>query len=45
MSRVTYQTSGAGVGLLFLWGIAIFALAVIPCWVVFTKAGQAGWKS
>jgi len=43
-AQVTYQTSGASVGLLMLWFIAIFVLLVIPYWVIFTKAGQDGWK-
>jgi|SRR6266852_5328489 len=45
VAQVTYQTSGAGAGVLILWFVAIFAILVIPYWVVFTKAGQAGWKS
>ena len=42
---VTYQTSGAGVGTLLLWFVVVYAIAVIPYWVIFTKAGRPGWPA
>jgi hypothetical protein len=31
-AQVTYNTSGAGAGVVILWFIAIFVIAVIPYW-------------
>ncbi len=45
VAQVTYQTSGAGVGAILLWFVAFYAIAVIPYWVIFTKAGEEGWKA
>jgi hypothetical protein len=45
VAQVTYTTSGAGVGALLLWFAVIYAIAVIPYWVIFTKAGQPGWPA
>ena len=45
LAQVTYTTSGAGVGAILLWFVVIYAIAVIPYWVVFTKAGQPGWPA
>ena len=45
VAQVTYTTSGAGVGAILLWFVVIYAIAVIPYWVVFTKAGQPGWPA
>jgi hypothetical protein len=45
IAQVTYQTSGAGTGALVLWFLVIYAIAVIPYWVIFTKAGQPGWPA
>src|SRR2546426_10456642 len=40
----TYTTnSGAGLGLFFIYFLVIYAILVIPMWVIFTKAGQPGW--
>ena len=45
LAQVTYQTSsGVGAGGFFIF-IAIYAIAVIPYWVIFTKAGEEGWKA
>jgi hypothetical protein len=45
LAQVTYQTSGVGVAALLLWFAVIYAIAVIPYWVIFTKAGQPGWPA
>jgi Family of unknown function (DUF5684) len=46
LAQVTYQTSGSfSVGVLFLWFLVFYAIAVIPYWVIFTKAGQPGWPA
>ena len=45
MAQVTYTTSGAGVGTILLWFVVVYAIAVIPYWVIFTKAGQPGWPA
>lgn len=40
----TYTTTGgAGIGLFFLYFLVVYAILVIPLWVIFTKAGQPGW--
>ena len=41
----TYTTSGAGAGAIVLWFVVVYAIAVIPYWVIFTKAGQPGWPA
>ena len=45
LAQVTYSTSGAGVGVLLLWFAVLYALLVIPYWVIFTKAGGPGWPA
>jgi hypothetical protein len=30
---------------LFIWAGVIFVLAILPLWVIFTKAGEEGWKA
>ena len=45
IAQVTYQTSGAGVGAFLLLFAVIYAIAIIPYWVIFTKAGQPGWPA
>ena len=45
VAQVTYQTSGAGVGSILLYFVVFYAIAVIPYWVIFTKAGQPGWPA
>lgn len=36
---------GASIMMFFLIGLAVFVLTVIARWKIFTKAGEAGWKS
>lgn len=45
VAQTTYQTTGAGVGAILLWFVVIYAVLVIPYWVIFTKAGQPGWAA
>ena len=45
LAQVTYTTSGVGAGAIVLWVVVFYAIAVIPYWVVFTKAGQPGWPA
>jgi hypothetical protein len=48
MTALTYSTtsSGGGVPAIFwLIYIAVYVLLIIGFWVIFTKAGEAGWKS
>jgi hypothetical protein len=45
LAQVTYDTSGVGAAALVLWIVVIYAIAVIPYWVIFTKAGQPGWPA
>jgi hypothetical protein len=45
LAQVTYETSGAGVGALLLYVAVVYAIVVIPYWVIFTKAGQPGWPA
>lgn len=45
VAQVTYQTSGAGVGAILLYFVVFYAIAVIPYWVIFKKAGQPGWPA
>ncbi len=45
VAQVTYQTSSAGAGAFLLWFVVFYAIAVIPYWVIFTKAGQPGWPA
>jgi hypothetical protein len=45
VAQVTYTTSGGSVGALLLWFLVVYAIAVIPYWVIFTKAGQPGWPA
>ncbi|WP_426593684.1 DUF5684 domain-containing protein [Cellulomonas sp. McL0617] len=42
----TSTTSSGATGLIFgIYLVAYIALFVIPMWVIFTKAGEAGWQS
>ena len=45
VAQVTYTTSGGGAGAILLWFVVIYAIAVIPYWVIFTKAGRPGWPA
>ena len=46
MDLAQYTTSSSGsAGGLFLYFLVIYAIAVIPFWVIFTKAGQPGWPA
>jgi Family of unknown function (DUF5684) len=45
LAQVTWQTSDMSGGTIFLWVIVFYAIAVIPFWVIFTKAGQQGWQA
>src|SRR4249919_973303 len=45
LAQVTYTTSGVSAGVIVLWVVVFYAIAVIPYWVVFTKAGQPGWPA
>jgi uncharacterized membrane protein YhaH (DUF805 family) len=45
LAQVTYDTSGAATGAVFLWVVVVYALIVVPYWVIFTKAGQPGWPA
>ncbi len=44
-TTVTFEGSGAAWGMLFLWFLVFYAIAVIPYWVIFTKAGGPGWPA
>lgn len=44
-TTVTFEGSGLAWGMLFVWIGVFYAIAVIPYWVVFTKAGQPGWPA
>ena len=41
----TYNTTGAGSSAALIWGLVIFIVWAVAGWMVFVKAGQAGWKS
>jgi len=43
--QVTYEVSGGGVAALLLWFVVVYAISVIPYWVIFKKAGQPGWPA
>jgi len=46
LAQVTYTTtSSVAAGTIFLYFIIFYAIAVIPFWVIFTKAGQPGWPA
>ena len=45
LAQVTYETSDVGAAAILLYVVAIYAILVIPYWVVFTKAGQPGWPA
>ncbi|MGH2597189.1 MAG: DUF5684 domain-containing protein [Actinomycetota bacterium] len=45
IAQVTYTTSGAGVGAILLYVVVFYVIAVIPYWVIFTKAGRPGWPA
>lgn len=44
-TTVTFEGSGIAWGMFLLWIGVVYALAVIPYWVIFTKAGQPGWPA
>jgi len=44
-TTVTFEGSGLAWGMLFLWIAVFYAIAVIPYWVIFTKAGRPGWPA
>ena len=39
------NTSSVSAGVIFLYFIIFYAIAVIPYWVIFTKAGRPGWPA
>jgi hypothetical protein len=41
----TTSSSSVSPGLLFVIWLIAYAIAVIPIWVIFTKAGEAGWQA
>ena len=45
LAQTTYETSGAGMAAILLYIVAVYAILVIPYWVIFTKAGQPGWPA
>jgi membrane protease YdiL (CAAX protease family) len=45
LAQVTYETSNVGGAAILLYVVAIYAILVIPYWVIFTKAGQPGWPA
>ena len=45
LAQVTYETSDVGAAAILLYVVAIYAILVIPYWVIFTKAGQPGWPA
>ena len=45
LAQVTYETSGVGAVAFLLYVVAIYAILVIPYWVIFTKAGHPGWPA
>ena len=45
LAQVTYETSDVGVAAILLYVAAVYAILVIPYWVIFTKAGQEGWPA
>jgi hypothetical protein len=44
-TTVTFEGSGLAWGMFFLWFVVFYAIAVIPYWVIFTKAGMPGWPA
>ena len=44
-TTVTFEGSGLAWGMLFLWVVVFYAIAVIPYWVILTKAGRPGWPA
>jgi hypothetical protein len=46
MGLAQYTTTSSGsAGFFFLYFIIFYAIAVIPYWVIFTKAGRPGWPA
>lgn len=46
LAQGTYQTtSSASTGTLLVFVLIVYAIAVIPFWIIFRKAGQPGWPS
>jgi hypothetical protein len=44
-TTVTFEGSGLAWGMFFLWFLVFYAIAVIPYWVIFTKAGMPGGRA
>jgi Family of unknown function (DUF5684) len=45
VAQVTYEASGAEAAAILVWVAVVYAIAVIPYWLIFTKAGQPGWPA
>jgi hypothetical protein len=45
LAQYTTTTSSGSAGFFFLYVIIFYAIAVIPYWVIFTKAGREGWPA
>lgn len=46
LPQVTYETTPSfSAATFFLYAIIFYAIAVIPLWVIFTKAGRPGWPA
>ena len=41
----TVTVSGGGLGILLFIYLALFVVFIASFWIIFTKAGEAGWKS
>ena len=45
LAQVTTDPSGVEIAGILIWVVVVYAIAVIPYWVIFTKAGQPGWPA
>jgi Family of unknown function (DUF5684) len=45
LAQVTYESSGVGVAAILLYVVVVYAILVIPYWMIFTKAGREGWPA
>jgi hypothetical protein len=46
LAQVTYTTTASvSPATIFLYSIVFYAIAVVPFWVIFTKAGRPGWPA
>jgi hypothetical protein len=45
LAQVTTDPSGLQIAGILTWAAVFYAIAVIPYWVIFTKAGQPGWPA